>query len=234
MKIFKISQKVTEKLFDLYDVVWNANSIEELKNELVKNNINFNELNLKGNIVLTINHNGKKQVIDDSLNIKEATEWIWSILDHQLDQYIGEDNEDFNEKFWKNVCTPYGNNELYHATRSKNVDEIKARGLLKMNKSRGINNKSTGNAVFTSLTDTDIDSYGEIIIKIDMCQMKKDGYMPEVSMEKPIEEANLRNQLAWKIGIKEFNAIDEYSSEGLFETTVVIYGNIPPKYLYFA
>jgi hypothetical protein len=183
--------------------------------------------------VLTIDYKGKKQVIDDSPIIKEATEWIWSILDSQLDQYIGEDNEDFNEKFWKDVCTPYGNNKLYHATRSKNINEIKARGLLKMNKSRGINNKSTGNAVFTSLDETAIDSYGEIIIKINMCQMKKDGYMPEVSMEKPIEEAKLRNQLAWKIGIEEFDAIDGYSSDGLFETTVVIYGDIPPKYLSF-
>lgn len=233
MKIFKISQEEQDP-FDLYEMISDANSLDEVKAELIKNKIEFNELNLKGNIILVLTYNGKKQVIDDSPSIKEASEWIWSIHDYQLGHYIGEEDEDFNKKFWENVCTPYGNNHLYHATVGERIDKIKTQGLLKMNESRGVNNVSMGDAVFTSTDETSIDAYGEVIITIDVCQMKKDGYMPEVTMEEPIQEAKLREQLAWKIGLEDFNATDQYSFDGLYETTVAIYGNIPPKYLSFS
>ena len=61
--------------------------------------------------------------------------------------------------------------------------------------------------------------------------MKADGYMPEVSMEGPIEDALQKKKLGEMVGIPEYYPEQEYNSEGLYTTTVIIYGNIPPKYL---
>lgn len=105
------------------------------------------------------------------------------------------------------------------------------RGLKQMDKIRGINNTSTGAAVFASDNPNDISSYGNVIFEIDIGQMKTDGYMPNVEQEEPISNALRRKQLAYLIGIEEYYPEEEYASEGLYESTYIIFGNIPPKYL---
>jgi len=58
--------------------------------------------------------------------------------------------------------------------------------------------------------------------------MKKDNYMPEVSREEPIINANKRESLAHQIGLKDFFVETEH---GISPTTIIFFGNIPPKYL---
>lgn len=53
--------------------------------------------------------------------------------------------------------------------------------------------------------------------------------IPEVSVELQIGEEQTRSRIAHKIGL-EYREQD-YSTEGIYETTVIFYGNIPPKYL---
>ena len=60
--------------------------------------------------------------------------------------------------------------------------------------------------------------------------MKQDGYMPMVGMEEPIEEQELEEALAHKIGLEDYYSEIE-SSDGLSPDTVIFYGVIPPKYL---
>ena len=48
--------------------------------------------------------------------------------------------------------------------------------------------------------------------------------------EIPIEESEKLSQLAHKIGLQDFVG-PYYGGEGIYESTLIIYGNIPPKYL---
>lgn len=237
MKIFKIvriSQNIqNNNYFDLEETVDECSSLDEVKMKLVENNIVFKDLNLKENrlIVVDIVERGKprKYVIDDSINMREATRWIWDIDEDYLTDYVGND-EDSNQTFWDGV----GNGTVtYHATRSENIQNIQRVGLLAKNESRGISNRGMGDAVFTSYEPEEItDSYGGNLIEINLGKMKADGYMPEVSMEEPIIFCDLRNAIAHAIGLEDFYCETD-SSDGLSPNTVAIYGNIPPKYLKF-
>jgi hypothetical protein len=119
---------------------------------------------------------------------------------------------------------------LYHATYSDHLEEIKKNGLQLKNETRSINNRNTGAAVFTCDNPDDIANHGNIIIQIDVGKMKQDGYTPDVSKETPIQAAETREALANKLGL-EMDFISSYNSEGLYTSTVIFYGPIPPKYL---
>lgn len=180
-------------------------------------------------LAVIITEDGKNSyVIDDFENpeLKEAREWISSIGDHNLEKYIP--YEDFNKIFWDSVTPGF---VLYHATDEENKEKILQHGLKQMNKTRGINNTSTGSAVFTSNNPNDISSYGNIIFEININQMKMDGYMPNVEQEEPISNALRKKQLANLVGIEEYYPEEEYASEGLYESTYIIFGDIPAKYL---
>ena len=179
--------------------------------------------------LITVDIGNDKYVIDDfrSPSIKEAHQWLWDVSNHgRINNYIP--SEDFSKTFWDNM----GNNYfLYHATQKDNIESIKKNGIMAEDKTRGISNRSTGDAVFTSDNPDDINSYGEDIFQINVSLMKQDGYTPNVSREEPLEEAEQLEALARKIGVEEFNTTDSYNSEGLYPSTVIIYGNIPPKYI---
>jgi hypothetical protein len=170
--------------------------------------------------VISVNINEQIYIIDDTLTLRNALDWIWTISDLHLDNYV--DYPDFNKEFWNHPYT------VYHATHSENLPDIKKYGLKMKKDSRGIENRYTGAAVFTSDNPDDIESYGNLIVKINTIEMKKDNYMPEVSQEKPIINANKREALAHKIGLKEFFVEIEH---GISPTTIIFFGNIPPKYL---
>jgi uncharacterized protein YutE (UPF0331/DUF86 family) len=57
--------------------------------------------------------------------------------------------------------------------------------------------------------------------------------MPSVGLEGPVAEERMRDKLARAIGLRDFqnHRYDELASEGIFETTVVVFGAIPPQYL---
>lgn len=167
-------------------------------------------------------------VVDDFTmpEFEDALQWVEKLYDHELESYIP--TGDFNTTFWEDAGRGF---VLYHATQPEYVDSILKKGLKVMDKTRGLSNRGTGSAVFAS-TDVDaIQSYGSAVFEINISQMKQDGHMPQVSQEEPISEALQRKQLADMIGIEEYYPEENYASEGLYESTFIIYDNIPPKYL---
>ena len=67
--------------------------------------------------------------------------------------------------------------------------------------------------------------------EIDMWAMKQDKYMPRVSIEEPIQEGKVRESIAWMLGLQDYNYSDELYGDGVWESTLVIFGWIPPKYI---
>lgn len=152
-------------------------------------------------------------------------EWIYSLAaSSQLAEYVP--YPDFNEEFW---ASPH---ILYHGTTGEWLDQVKQEGLKPRNLTRGIQNRWTPAAVFTSDTPyvpNEYYAYDEgAVFAIDTPQMKADGYMPKVSQEEPIQEAEMMRSLAWSLGDEYFEPEIE---SGIGEDTIVIYGEIPPQYL---
>jgi len=165
-------------------------------------------------------------IIDDETNpeLKDAKEWISNLWDHELSNYY----EMEEENFWDGV----GDGEtVYHGTHEENVKDILRHGIESRNESRGISNRSMGSAVFTSQNlDTALNSSYTHIFEINVGAMKADGYMPRISGEDPLDEAKLKQSFAWELGLRDYE-VEVDSSDGLSGDTVVIYGDIPPKYI---
>lgn len=209
MNWYKLAQSST-----LEDIIENKIDLNEVIQSLKNKNIPYKIIN----DVISVPINNQIYIIDEDLFIEPAEEWIWTV--RNIEDYIN--IEDFNTYFWEHPFT------VYHATTPENIEEIKTNGLKLQNKTRGINNRSTGSAIFTSSEPDDIQSYGDIVIEINTSQMKKDKYTPEVSKEEPVSEAEQIESLANKIGLEDFQAEVEH---GISPTTVIFYQNIPPKYL---
>ena len=175
--------------------------------------------------IWTFEYNDKLHLIDLSFpypSFSNAEEWLYSIGNNAW-QYI--DIKDFNEEFWGDI----GQGQfVYHGTREDRIDDVMREGISPMNETRGIENRSTGAAVFTSPLPEIASTFYEIVLEIDLGQMKTDGYMPQINKEEPVEEAEALSILANKIGLEDFEA--EYES-GLDPRTIIFYGNIPAKYL---
>lgn len=183
----------------------------------------------KADPVIVVIVGGKPYVVEEAQtgygSVTEANEWLNDIMDHQLGYYVG--YQDFNAEFWDGADGLV----LYHATDPGNVESIMSEGLNPSSRTRAISNRGMGAAVFTGPSPEAISSYGEAVFAIDVGAMKADGYMPEVSQEGPLEDAAMRDALAYKVGIEDYRAAEEYGSEGLSEDTVAFFGQIPPKYL---
>ena len=220
----------------LISLLEETNSKEELLDVFKRVGYNFtlNEVQFDNGQVYVLSENSNNYLkkvyiiedIDSYPTFKEAHEWLSDIYDHELDSYVP--SEDFNKRFWDDVTN---GSTLYHATHAENLDSVMKNGLQMKDESRGISNRSNGSAVFTSDNPNDIESYGDTVFEINLGQMKDDGYMPSVQMEGPLESSLQKQRIAYKIGLNEYNATDEYASEGLYESTVVIFGGIPAKYL---
>ena len=177
--------------------------------------------------ILVFDIGNQKYVIDDFEYPKpqEAHEWVseqsWK---GHIENYI--EPLDFNAEFWRGI----GNfAKLYHGTTEDDWEQIQQSQALKpQDRTRGIANRSMGRAIFTS-SDVGTAEYSyDVVLEIDAAKMKADGYMPTVSKESPVEEAELEESLAWAIGLEDYNA--EYES-GLDPGTVVFYQKIPLKYI---
>jgi hypothetical protein len=216
MKIYKISQTI------------NSDPIEFLKenmpdiSELNSIGINFNKLDDQ---LVYFEYNDQIYIYDE-FDAYIAQEWINNLSPNKLEGLMGETKyPSFNDIFWKNPEI------LYHGTYNILLDNILKDGLTMRNESRGVTNRGTPSAIFTTTNENGTDGYGNIILKIDTSKMKANGYTPYVEQESPITEKNLRERLAHKIGLNDFYAHDDYSSDGIGEETVVIFGNIPPQYI---
>lgn len=217
-------------LIDLEEALeYNTHNYHELISLLNNYKIEWQKIDFpKADPIIKLTYKNKPYIIDDFENpsLKDPMDWIYRIFDHYLDDYVP--TTDFNETFWDNV----GNGSLvYHATTEENKDSILQNGLNIADKTRGINNRNTGSAIFASESTDDIGSYGDVIFAIDLGKMKNDKYMPQVTKEGPIETSEQRGALANKIGIDDIDFSSEYASEGLYDTTVIFYNNIPAKYL---
>ena len=115
---------------------------------------------------------------------------------------------------------------VYHATNCDNVDDMLEEGL-NGSSGTGLGNRNTS-GVFTSLnSDGYIESYGDCVFSIDTVQMKNDGYTPEVEIEPEILEYNIISALNH---ILKNDEEIELSGDIDFDT-IIIGGNVPPKYL---
>ncbi len=205
-----------------------ANSESELISLLNKYNLDWQKIKLNDTEIIKIIFNGEQYIIDDFefISLKDGSNWVWDVF-HKGRMHYYLPNYDYSYNFWNEVGP---HSIVYHATKEEYKDEIIKNGLKKMNKTRGIINKGTPSAIFASWNEDDISDYGNIIFAIHLGKMKEDGYMPEVSKESPVEELEQIQQLCHKIGIEECMTSD-YGSYGIRDSTIIIYGNIPAKYL---
>lgn len=145
-----------------------------------------------------------------------------------LDEAVEKMQERENADFWDNPQT------LYHGTQGDNVESIFKTGLEARNKTRGLDNRNVGNAVFTS-TDPDYvewnygnEASGGKVIEIDAAAMKRDGLTPFTYREPPLVRAEAQDALAAALGNQEFFADRE---DGLSLETIIIDSSIPAKYI---
>lgn len=201
-------------------------NLSQIQTLLTQNNINF-FLPKTLNPILVYIQNQNHYVIDDFEypTPKEASEWIYEVESRsKLEQYVKESN--FNDRFWKSV--PPRDFFVYHGTNKDQIASIKSRGLRTSKETRGIANRSTPPAVFTSENLDTARHYYSTILEINVSEMKRDKYTPHTSQEEPIEIAEMANSLAHLIGLEEFNFQIE---DGLAYDTVLFYDYIPPKYI---
>ena len=136
---------------------------------------------------------------------------------------------EFNTQFWEHPST------LYHCTPTENLQSIRTHGLTCQDETRGINNRSVGSAIFTTQEKDEVESvksyYGPIVIAINTKLMKQDGFTPDVTQEPEVEEALelefIFRHMGKEVDVSRF--ID--SSGGISEYTVIVYDDIPAKYL---
>jgi hypothetical protein len=164
---------------------------------------------------------------DGTLNYwQSSSEWIEHSSEYP-DDYLT--LPDFSEQFWQDVGP---GSVAYHATTAANLESILAHGLEARDDTRGLSNRDMGPAVFTVTgsddIETQLEAYGEVVIRIDLDAMKRDKYMPTASTETPLENAEIKNTLARLIGEDYYEA--ETGSDYMSDT-IAFYGNIPPKYL---
>lgn len=220
-------KNVPRSVNDLDELLENVQGYNELTMILRRYGFNWEEYRFNVNHIITVNLSGKTYVIEDFNypETKEASEWIDGMYEHELYSYvIPEDDDDF----WDNV---HGGSRVYHATTPENKENILRDGLQLKNESRGISNRGTGAAVFTSENPDDIDSYGPVIFEVNLWQMKQSGFTPDASRETPIEENETKKSLAHQIKLYDYEPSSDFGWEGLYETTVIFYEPIPAKYL---
>ena len=183
----------------------------------------FNEISTPVGKILSFSLDGKIYILEDDV-MSEAYEWISDqVIYGRVENYIT--LQDFNKEFWDDVSNDF---HVYHGTNEDRVDDITREGLQARDETRGIANRSTGAGVFTSSEPDTPSNYYDIVLQIDVGQMKKDGYMPDVSMEEPIQEKIAIEALANMIGLDNYEAELE---DGYDYGTVIFYGNIPSKYI---
>ena len=141
-------------------------------------------------------------------------------------------NMDFNKMFWSNKYVP----SLFHCTTKDKYELIKKDGVLKRRSdTRGINNRSVGSAIFTTMEEEEVgyltQYYGDIVLRINTAQMKSDGFTPHVEKEPEVDHADKISFVLNKLGRNTEPASFIDSSGGISEYTVIVYDNIPIKYL---
>ena len=157
--------------------------------------------------------------------------WNDSYLDDVAEQFGYDD--DFNKLFWNQPYIPM----LYHCTTKENYELIRKDGMIRRRSdTRGISNRTIGSSIFTTREEEEVSHlksyYGPIVLTINAKQMKQDGYTPNVEQEPEWSRAIKLAFVLTKLTGKEVEAsryVD--SSDQVSEGTVILYGNVPIKYV---
>ncbi len=204
---------------DIFELVKDEISLTKVCNQY---KTSFNKVQFDNNQIIYVVKYGKPMqwlILTELDNPLSSTAENW-LADINPEHYINIPNT-----FWNEVGV---GSRVYHGTPEENIPNIMKEGLLPMNKTRGISNRSTGSGIFTSYSPEYAREYYGKVIEINIENMKRDGYMPEVEQETPISEAESKRSIAWKLGIKDYVPDVE---DGISNDTVVFYQVIPPKYL---
>ena len=152
--------------------------------------------------------------------VQEADEWIMQV---DLDELFPDADMQFHDDFWSSPAT------LYHATTPDRARKIDREGLRLMDESRGISNRGTGAAIFTTsdLEEASMGSYGEVIFAINTQAMTKRGLTPFVAEETPCQRYEQLRYLAYLLDLDmEFDI-----ESGISPETVIVFEAIPARYL---
>lgn len=204
---------------------YEMNTYQEAIKTLIKYDFDWKQTKFENDLIISVFLD--KTYIIDSFPYPEPTEgneWIYNLNDSGLYTYMPP--QEFETTFWEDIPPDY---TLYHGTYEDRISDILENGIETRNETRGISNRSTGSGVFTSDNPHEPEYSYEAVIQINVGQMKQEGYTPRVSKEEPLEEEQTRYQLAQKLGIEYIQ--EEYSSDGLSDSTIIFYDDIPSKYL---
>ena len=175
-----------------------------------------------GDRVVVVQINNDTYIVDDFVHpsVMEVHDWLYMLGMDDLEGYYPDTK--FSTGFWRTK----GN--LYHGTTEEGAVGILENGLEPKAKSRGIENRNMGTAVFMSDNPEEPAYYYPVVLEINVTAMHADGFMPEMVQETPVREAELRDAVANAIGLSEFQS--EYEA-GISPTTVICTERIPPKYI---
>jgi hypothetical protein len=221
---------------ELEDIFWDLDYREAL-NVLDEEDVNYTEQTLNGHKFVILPEEDKIITAPDSSypEVNGIEDWFMRDM-YSLGEIYEETEVDwkeiYNKRFWENVGrTEY---ELFHATQPKYVDKILDEGLNATNQTRGLKNKSIGNAVFTVTTPDRLlnGSYGDAILTIDVEAMKKDGYTPMVQKEPQYMRYDAQSYIAHKLNLYGFNHYGlEPRARDVWPETRVVHNDIPKRFL---
>lgn len=154
-------------------------------------------------------------------SVSEAGEFVYQ---YDMTEIEAKYEDQFNDDFWS------GPGPVFHATQDENGPAIEESGLSMADDTRGMSNRGSGAAVYTTAEweEAISGSYGDTIFEIDAAAMARDGYKPMVRQEPDVVRGELVGALASALGDDNFNY--DYEA-GMSPNTIVFYGHIPPQYL---
>jgi hypothetical protein len=136
--------------------------------------------------------NEKTYIIDSEypeFKGNDLKSWVQDMIDsNRADEWVGEVRVDHPSL-------------VYHGTREENLSDILENGLECRSDSRGLTNRSVGCAIFTSSEESETEDYGDVLLEIDLDAMGRDGVLPRISLEPPIEEYEMYSSFASMFGL---------------------------------
>ena len=158
--------------------------------------------------------------------------FVMSLNEMELEQFVPEQDLYVGEGFLRDVGLVYHQTEpKYDQTEEELVESIKETGL---NPSYGSGLTNRGeSAVFTSQEIDEMNTYGYMVIEINVDNMLNDGYitLDDLSYESEVTEYNQR--VAIDYSLSEHGNTNEYDppSSDMSSYTVLIRKNVPSKYI---
>lgn len=207
---------------DLYDAVSSGISIPQVLDFF---NIEYDFVKLGNGIYYVIREKPEIKIISNDGSIDDVDDFMQNVA-FRWTEFLSE-QDDFNKMFWE-VQSEFSD-KLYHSTKEENWKNIQESGYLEpKNITRGIENRSTGSGIFTSTEPYETESYGDVLLEINVQQMANDGYKPQVDIEEPVLEAKIMERIAHAIGYDNY---DSQYEEGISPNTVIFFEKIPIKYI---